>query len=98
MAAPSPQMARIERNAYRDSWSDGLVDAFLGVALFVVGLHLVMQSPRMLAYAGVLAVGGAVAAVADSNPGWPLLAAGVVVLAEASRLVTRLLRLPSRPV
>lgn len=61
------------------------------LALLALALFVVMQTRRMLAYAAVLTAGGVVAALADLDPGWPLLGSGIVVLVVAGGLLTRFL-------
>ena len=48
------------------------------LALLAVGLALLMSLWRMLIYALVLAASGVVVVVTEANPGWPMLACGVV--------------------
>jgi len=62
------------------------------LALLAVGLAFLMATWRMLAYAGVLAVGGIATAWAEASPGWPLLAAGVVVSSTGIAMLVRFVR------
>ena len=62
------------------------------LALLAIGLGFLMQTWRMFAYAAVLAVGGILAAWADCNPGWPMLAAGVVITGTGAIMIVRFLR------
>jgi hypothetical protein len=68
----------------------GLIALLL--ALLAIGLAFLMGTWRMLAYAGVLAVGGIVTAWADANPGWPLLAAGIVITVTGIAMLVRFIR------
>lgn len=72
-----------------DTVGPGLL-AFL-LALMAVGLAFLLDAWRMLVYAAVLAAGGVVAAIADSNPGWPLLGAGLAIAAVGLFMVVRFL-------
>lgn len=63
------------------------------LALLAVGLGFLMGTWRMFAYAGVLAVGGVVTVWAEANPGWPLLAAGVVVGTTGIAMLVRFIRI-----
>jgi hypothetical protein len=89
--------------ALGSTWiADSTVTAEAGLlawllALAALALFVVMQTWRMVAYAAVLAAGGVVAALADLDPGWPLLASGIVVLAVAGGLLTRFLRTSRSP-
>ena len=51
------------------------------LALMSLGLAFMMESWRFVVYALVLAGAGVVASVQEANPGWPILAAGIVVAA-----------------
>lgn len=51
------------------------------LALLAVGLALLLDAARMLAYAAILAVMGVVVVALGSMPGWPMLATGVVATA-----------------
>lgn len=62
------------------------------LALLAIGLAFLMSTGRMLLYAAVLAIGGAVAAGADANPGWPLLPAGIVIAATGVAMLSAFLR------
>ncbi len=70
--------------------------AFL-LALLALGLGFLMDTPRMFVYAAVLAAGGAIAAAADANPGWPLLPAGIVIVVFGAILFVRFLRTTKAP-
>lgn len=61
------------------------------LALLAIGLGFLMQTWRMFAYAAVLAVGGLVTAWADASPGWPMLAAGIVITATGAVMLVRFL-------
>lgn len=49
------------------------------LALLALGLAILMDAWRFLIYAAVLAIAGLITALEGANPGWPLLAAGVVI-------------------
>lgn len=49
------------------------------LALLSLALALMMESWRYVVYAMVLGIAGAITAVQDANPGWPMLVAGAVV-------------------
>ena len=65
--------------------------AFL-LALLAIGLAFLMRTGRMLAYAAVLAIGGAIAVATDANPGWPLLPSGIVIAATGVAMLIGFLR------
>ncbi len=48
------------------------------LAAIALGLALVLDAMRMLIYAAVLALSGAAVVALGANPGWPMLACGVV--------------------
>jgi len=72
-----------------DSIGPGLL-AFL-LAIMAVGLAFLLDAWRMLTYAAVLIVAGIIASMADANPGWPLLAAGLAVTAIGTFMLVRFL-------
>lgn len=49
------------------------------LALVAIGLAILLESWRLVLYAVALAAGGLVTGLLGANPGWPLLAAGVVI-------------------
>lgn len=51
------------------------------LAILSLGLAMIMDAWRFVAYASVLALAGLVTGLQDANPGWPVLAAGVVAVA-----------------
>jgi len=63
------------------------------LALLSLGLAILLDARRMLLYAAVLAVGGMVVVSLEAEPGWPMLAAGIVAaivgLAMLRRFVAR---------
>jgi hypothetical protein len=59
------------------------------LAILVGLLAIVMDLPRFLAYAGLLALGGGVAAALDTSPGWPLLIGGVAATVVGLVLLRR---------
>ena len=61
-------------------------------AIPVVVIAVVSMLPRLFAYAAILVAGGIGAAVLDTNPGVPLLIAGVVIAAVGTWLVWRFVR------
>lgn len=75
---------------FMDAVGPGLL-AFL-LALMAIGLAFMMDAPRMFAYAAALVVAGAIAAWADANPGWPLLATGGFVTAVGAAMLLKMLR------
>jgi hypothetical protein len=89
--------------ALGSTWiADSTVTAEAGLlawllALAALALFVVMRTWRMVAYAAVLTAGGVVAALADLDPGWPLLGSGIVVLTVAGGLLTRFLRTSRSP-
>jgi hypothetical protein len=62
------------------------------LALVAAGLAFLLGTWRMLLYAGVLTVAGIATAWADANPGWPLLACGIVVVVAGVALLVRYVR------
>jgi len=62
--------------------------AFL-LALTAAGLGIAFGARRLFAYAAMLMVGGIAAAWQDTSPGWPLLAAGVVVAGMGGYMLLR---------
>jgi len=48
------------------------------LALLAVGLAVLLDARRMLLYAAVLASGGVLVVLLQAEPGWPMLACGVV--------------------
>lgn len=62
------------------------------LALLAIGLGFLMGTWRMFAYAAVLAGGGIVTAVAEASPGWPLLAAGILITATGLAMLTVFVR------
>ena len=62
------------------------------LAIVAIGIGFLLGIRRMLGYAVVLAVVGVVAVALEANPGWPLLAAGVVIAAAGITLLVRFLR------
>ena len=62
------------------------------LALMAFGLAFVMSAWRMLGYAAVLVVSGAMAAAAGANPGWPLLASGAAITVVGGVMLARFLR------
>jgi hypothetical protein len=68
----------------------GLLVFILALLSFVIGM--VIEHGRFFGYAAVLVAGGVVAVVADSNPGWPILGAGVVVSIGGVAMLVRYLR------
>lgn len=82
-------------SARRDEWRR----SWLGQCQFTsmsMGLAFLMGTWRMLAYAGVLAAGGVLTVWAEAGPGWPMLAAGVVITITGTVMLARFLR--SNPV
>ena len=59
------------------------------LSLFVVGIALLTQVWRMLAYAAVLAIAGLVVVVAQTNPGWAMLAGGAAAAVGGAILLIR---------
>ena len=82
-------------DAAPQSWDAGLLAWLLAAA--TIALYVLMQTRRMLAYAAVLAAAGVAAALAGTNPGWPLFGSGIVVLIVSGRLIAQFLHTPSRP-
>ncbi|MEN8115282.1 MAG: hypothetical protein ABFS21_12940 [Actinomycetota bacterium] len=72
------------------SIAPGLI-AFL-LALMVGLIAFASVLPRFLVYTGLLFVGGVVAAIFETNPGAPLLVAGVIVTVWGAVLTTRFVR------
>ncbi len=68
----------------------GLMAWLLALGALVLGF--LMATWRMFAYAAVLAVGGVLTVWADARPGWPLLAAGIVVTVTGTVMLARFLR------
>ena len=72
----------------------GLEPALLAwlLALLAIGLAFLLGAWRMLAYGGLLALGGAFAAWAAANPGWPLLGTGIPITVIGAAMLVRYLR------
>lgn len=62
------------------------------LALLAMGLAFLMGAWRMLVYAGVLVVAGILTAWADASPGWPLLAAGILITVTGINMLVRFIR------
>jgi hypothetical protein len=62
------------------------------LALLVLGVGMLLDAPRMVLYAAVLAAGGAAPCLLVTEPGWPMLAAGALAVAHGSLLLRRFLR------
>lgn len=78
-----------------ESGADGMFEA-VGPAILAwllsltaVGLAVVFSAPRMLLYALILAASGFVAAAAEANPGWPLLASGIAIVLVGALMLWR---------
>jgi hypothetical protein len=65
--------------------------AFL-LALVAIVLGMLVEQWRFFTYAAALVAGGVVAVISEANPGWPLLAAGIVVAAVGAIMLVRYLR------
>lgn len=59
------------------------------LALLTVGLALLLDARRLLVYGAVLAVGGGVVVLLPAEPGWPMLAGGVVATATGLAMLRR---------
>jgi hypothetical protein len=59
------------------------------LAIFAVGLALLLDASRMLLYAAVLALGGLVVAWLEAEPGWPMLAGGATAMVVGTVLLRR---------
>lgn len=59
------------------------------LTVLVLGIGLLLDAPRIGLYAAMLAVGGALAVVFQTEPGWPMVAAGAVALACGLLLLRR---------
>lgn len=68
----------------------GLIAWLLG--LMAIGLAFLISAKRMLVYAMVLIAGGLWTAEVNANPGWPLLAGGVVVTVTGTAMLIRFIR------
>jgi heme/copper-type cytochrome/quinol oxidase subunit 3 len=66
------------------------------LAAVAIGLAFLMSARRMLAYGGVLIAGGIWTAQANASPGWPLVAAGILVTITGIAMLTVFIR--SNPV
>jgi hypothetical protein len=75
-----------------DSWA--LEAGLLAVLVLipVVALAVVTGIHRLWVYAAVLLIGAVLVVMVDAEPGWPLLAAGVVATAIGAVLFARFLR------
>jgi hypothetical protein len=62
------------------------------LAIMAIGVAFLISAWRMLAYAALLVVTGALAANQDANPGWPLLVAGIVITATGAAMLSMYLR------
>lgn len=62
------------------------------LAMVAIGLAFLMSARRMLAYGMVLIAGGIWTAQENGSPGWPLLAAGVVVTITGIAMLIRFIR------
>jgi hypothetical protein len=70
-----------------DRIAPGLIAFIIAAMVGVVAVASML--PRLFGYTFVLVLGGVLAAIYDTNPGLPLLAAGVVVSAVGTWLVWR---------
>ncbi len=68
----------------------GLLAFILAVMAIIIGM--IMEHWRFFGYAGVLVAGGVVAVVYDTNPGLPLLLAGIAVTVVGAAMLVRYLR------
>jgi hypothetical protein len=68
----------------------GLIAWLLGYV--AIGLAFLMSAKRMLVYGMVLIAGGIWTAQANASPGWPLLAAGIVVTVTGIAMLVRFIR------
>jgi hypothetical protein len=68
----------------------GLLAFILALLSFIIGM--LIEQGRFFGYAAVLAAGGVLAVIADSNPGWPMLGGGVVVSIVGLVMLARYLR------
>lgn len=68
----------------------GLLAFILALLAFIIGM--VLEHGRFFGYAAVLVAGGVFAVIADSNPGWPMLGAGVVASFVGLVMLMRYLR------
>jgi hypothetical protein len=71
---------------------DTLVNLAPLLGYLAIGLAFLMRAKRMLAYGVVLIAGGIWAALEDASPGWPLLAAGIVVTVTGIAMLMRFIR------
>lgn len=62
------------------------------LAAMAIGLAFLMSARRMLAYGAVLIVGGIWTAQESASPGWPLLAAGIVIMVTGIAMVVVFVR------
>jgi hypothetical protein len=62
------------------------------LALFAVGIALLTSLGRLLLYAAILAIAGVVVVAAQANPGWALLAGGLVATVVGCVLLWRFVR------
>lgn len=68
----------------------GLLAFILALLSFVIGMGI--EHGRFFGYAAVLVAGGVVAVIVDSDPGWPIIGAGVVVSIVGLVMLVRYLR------
>lgn len=57
------------------------------LALLAFGIALLIDALRFVLYGTVLAVAGLITAVREANPGWPMLAAGVVIIVTGATML-----------
>lgn len=73
---------------------EAIAPAIMGSLLAVLALALAvaMRTPRFFAYGFVLASAGVISAMQDANPGWSILAGGLMVAASGVAMLRRFVR------
>lgn len=62
------------------------------LALVAFGIALLIDASRFVLYGAVLAVAGLITAVREANPGWPMVAAGVVIVVTGAIMLVAFAR------
>jgi hypothetical protein len=62
------------------------------LAVLALGIGLLIDAPRLVLYAAVLAASGVGACLLGTEPGWPMLPAGAIAAASGAILLRRFVR------
>lgn len=78
-----------------DSVMPGLLAWLL--AILALGLAYAMEAWRFVVYAAALGIAGVITAIQQANPGWPMLASGVVITITGLTMLIGFLRANPAP-